>query len=482
MFKVSNIFKLLYYFTFILSFWNMFVVFFVPNTNANIYVCCILWVILFFYGIIFKFNRLKKLVLSLISLRVVHYLLAFCIFLYLTSFVHMLQGSYIMPFSYYFMKFKQFIIATTIMFSLPFFSIFFNIKAKNVIKIFFISIYTVLLIAIIQLFFWCLNIAPINAIFDFITNARPLIYQSPEHCRELLRTYSVFSEPSELGQFIFIIMPFLYTFSRSKKYNIFNNKKLDFSLKKISMPLLFIVLITTQSPIYLLFCTTEYLILFSRNRKKIFWYSLFALLIILSLVVLTFNTSILEFINSTYLKRIIDVFKSLTSIEGIVQTEQSLATRIISYYLQIRIFLENFFFGTGYYNLECYLNKLIFKVNTPLTQENVFFIYAHPAMVGVNRSVVYSLLADCGIIGFILYVSFIIKTYINTSKLKLIFNDNLYSPFLESLRQAIIAISVLSFYNLHIVSTFVWIILGLSPLLQYTLKIYGRSINNDEKN
>lgn len=462
------IFKYLYYFSFIFIFFPFFVIYIFPGTNGNIMIALLFLLILYLLIILFKFKRVIRYIKYLSRNTIIRSYLYFLGFVMFTTIINILCGNYKETPVFYIIRVYKILFAVILVYFLPLlikcFNI--NINLKNLIRLFYCIIWVFFLVAIIQYLSFIFDISIIYKFIDLFSNARVGLYgDTIESNRIGYRAYSFFSEPSGLGQFIFIIMPFVINLSKTK-YKLFENKYFNFLIKKTILPMMLLVIILTKSPIYLCLCLIEFFVLILllnyRLIKKYFLQILCIISLILFIVILTY-LSYKTAIEQTYFIRIIRTVYSLGDYNKLVVLEPSLATRIFNYSMQLVIFTKKMFIGCGLSNSEVYVNSFYLKeALLPLTPENYIKQYLmKPNSTGLNKSIVYTSLAEFGIIGFCLYSFLIYKMYYQITNIQDKLRD-IFSTFASSISQSIIAICVISFYNLSLDNSIVWLIYGLA--------------------
>ncbi|MCR4881801.1 MAG: hypothetical protein K6A44_07615 [bacterium] len=290
-----------------------------------------------------------------------------------------------------------------------------------------------------------------------------------------MRVFSIFGEPSSVGRFVFITLPFVVNIDRIKE-KIFSNIYIDKLIKYTILPITILAIIFTKSPIYLILCFTELFILeLIKYRKAIKKHILVAapLLLITGIVLSAIMAIMSATMSDSFLTRITSVTSNFGSMDGLVTEEASLATRIIAYYWQFLAFTQNIFFGCGLNNVETYLNVINVHTltNMPMTPENVKNVYIIQEIIGVNRSLFWSSLAEFGIVGTSLYFIFFFKNMSVVKKLKKVINTEMNYYTLESISKSLIMIFIIGFYNMNMANEpTMWLIYGLILAYVYLAK------------
>ena len=446
---INNIMlKIVYFFVFIFLYLPSFVIYIVPGKYSQMPISGILSTIFLLFILIanknFAFNHLK----NLYNIKAFRIYVIFLAYIFTGMFFHILTGKYsAVAITNYAAKTGNFILLAIPTFLLPTLATAIGIKFKTIIKIFYIAMYLIFLLGIVQYIAMTFNIQFINYIFDFITNSRSVSLFS-DSVYQANRVFCVFSEPSVLCQFIFLTMPFAFNITFSK-YKLFKSSWFSIFYKKTVLFLLAINLILSKSPIYLIFCVIEFLFLLVIKyiryiRKYIILIIFFFILMLFVIISVCFSN--LDRIEETYLYRIYKVMLCFGDYEMLVQLEPSLASRLTSYYIQIKVFLSNILLGVGFRNIGIAIIPYMLNTKIPLTTEYLQFLNSDAKMWGQNPSIVYTTLAELGIVGFSIYVYFIVLLYNVLNKIK--YNlTGIQLVFTKSFSQLIIAMSLISFYN-----------------------------------
>lgn len=455
----------------------MFVFYIVPGTNGNISIGFLCVSLMYLLIITFKFDKFKYFLAKIFKLPIVRYYFYFIAFIIFTTIINIFSGNYNAPASFYITRIYKVFYALCLIYFLPVFSILLNIKKENLVKFFYSSIYILFLLCIVQFLAFNFNIDFLSQIFHFFTNGRAGMYAVIDDYQNLGRVYAFFSEPSALGQFIFIIMPFITILSKSK-YKIYNNVIINRIVKTTAIPLMLLILILTKSPIYLLLCLFEFLTLWIIMHKiiiKRYWQQILSILLIIILCTYILYAIFHHSIEQSYLARILNTISSLGNFNTFILVEPSLATRIVSYSIQIAAFTKQWLIGCGLYNAEIFVNPIYIQISPlPLTPENYMSHFAYKSYwTGLNRSVVYTSLLEFGVIGFSIYSVFIYKTIKYISNIKRYYNG-LNSDFIYATKYSIIFITIISFYNLFIEAAYIWFIFGLICLYTYNFHLQER--------
>ena len=147
------------------------------------------------------------------------------------------------------------------------------------------------------------------------------------------------------------------------------------------------------------------------------------------------------------LHRIISVLEILKhfSLDSLIIVEASLATRILNYLHQFLIFLKYPIFGIGFGNNGTLVIKFFMHSHLPLTIEiSQRIMYAQNSMQ-MSPTVMFTLLHQTGIIGFILYCIFMIKSILLVIK-SIKYFSGINQIFIQSLAQSLLILFVFSIF------------------------------------
>ena len=324
------------------------------------------------------------------------------------------------------------------------------ISLKQVIKTILIIYNVIVLIGFIEFIGALLNINIILDIMHLISNIRP------EDANVIIevnsgipRIRSVFMEPGVYAKFIAINLPLIFFFAKTK-LKIFNNPFLNIYCKR-SLPILFLIsAFLTQSPIYLIFISIILLVYFGKNILKyiIKHFSVFVSFLIILIICIIYLNSCID-LSKTYVLRIINVLETIPkmSLDSIVVAEPSLGTRIVNNYNQFCIFLKHPLWGVGFMNTGSVLIKQLMNSPVILTAEMQMILASAIDKISITTNAMYSLLYQTGLIGFIIYCVFIIKS-INKIEYARKYCNIQISKFIQALKQSIIILFSLSIiYN-----------------------------------
>lgn len=316
------------------------------------------------------------------------------------------------------------------------------------------------------------NICDIDLIKKFLilfNNKRIIFFNLDTHSIEnVSRVKSIFDEPGNLGAFIYSQLPIMYAVSLSK-YKLFDNIFLNKFVKIILLPLTFINLVLTKSPISLIFVFLVTIIYFYKNIikyvKKYFSQIITILLISSIILIIIYNNINLE---KTYLQRIIVTVPNLFHLNTLIIVEPSLATRIINYIIMLQEGAKNILFGIGYGTITKHFSILLQNTNLPLTLE----LETKLSMGGGNpaAAIFYRVFCETGLIGLILLLTFYFRTILKFYKIKLpqenIEKDFCYGLFISLLAQS----TFILFYDSNLHNTYNVILYAIAVYLTSDVK------------
>jgi len=164
-----------------------------------------------------------------------------------------------------------------------------------------------------------------------------------------------------------------------------------------------------------------------------------------------------------YLQRIGTTFETFKDKSEFSQKEASLATRVISDKLNLLIFMRHPLIGVGLNMSSSYSGRVLGNLDMPLTKEYMMKI-ARNKYPGLNSSLLFTSLAEFGLIGTALFYIFLCYSVYTLHKIR----NNLYgidTPLCIGIEYSILARLCVSFYDFHIYDMFFWLLLGFVPLL-----------------
>lgn len=320
------------------------------------------------------------------------------------------------------------------------------LNIKKIYKIIVLAIWLILLWGIISYLGMILHITPIEAIESFICNKHSLLLGHIEHLK--LRNKSVFTEAGFYGYFLNTNLWFVYNIA-GVKYRIFKNKYFNKIIKYTIVPLFIINILTTLSPITIiifLIITTIYLL-----QQK----SLFKRSFVIFIIAFTFLICSLPSIQETKpISRIQNTVSSFKDFKKFAVAEASLYTRISSYINTFYVFVKYPITGVGSGILKYHMVEQFKNSPVPLSAENVkkTKLTRQGGAVGFNLAILYTILAETGIVGFILLYTYFIKTICSLNKVKKFFYGK-DLEFINSIIPTMWSMIVLSIYESFLINS-----------------------------
>ena len=344
------------------------------------------------------------------------------------------------------------------------------LKKDFTIKLFYLTIFFIFLIGIIEFFVFLYDIPLLKECIDFLSRRRSLLAASLSGSYDIVRPYigmfprikSIFDEPAAFGEFIFFISPFVYNYSLSS-HKIFNLKN-EQILKKIFLGLMMFNIFFTGSPVYIILFVISTLMCIYKQIFQFIRRNFFKILLgcILFICLITFFIQDVLNINisETFIIRIIKTFKSFGSYEYFSLIEPSLATRITCYINAFVLFLKHPLFGIGYSSLAKALYTQLANSPVVLTGE-----LSDRLLSGVNpgfpMAYMFRLFAETGLIGVVLFLSFLGINFYYVNKLIKKFSG-IYRIFLTSIKISLINLFIMSWYS-NITYSHIWLVLAFIP-------------------
>lgn len=355
------------------------------------------------------------------------------------------------------------------------------INTKTFIKFLYLFFWFIFLLGILDFIIFYFDIPLLKEIITIFSNKRLLTLETTEATRFLVgnfpRARSIFDEPSFLGYFIFVVSPLVYEWTLNE-FKIFKNNYLNLLIKRTIIPFMWISLVLTQSPIFLIFniiFSSFYFLVIKKGYKKLvkLFIPISISLIFISIIII-FSTSKIDF-STTYINRIILVIQNIKSFEDFIMVEPSLGTRIIIIINAIQMGLHNIFTGVGYGNMSYLIADQLSQSTMPMTDELQRFVFLDKTTPA--STIFIKVFSETGILGTFIFYYFLIKEIIILNKLKYIFNGK--EKFIISSFKLFLIVYLLStLYSSLLNDTYIWLIIGF--ILAYT-NFYIQRIKNGTK-
>lgn len=348
------------------------------------------------------------------------------------------------------------------------------IPLEKLIKLIYIIYYAILLLGIVDFIAYYFDIVPIQKILSSFFNTQTVALNDSfikPVVNGLPRVQSIYFEAGFFAQYTFLMLPILYNLSLSP-YNIFNNKYFNFFIKKTTIPLIWINLILTQSPIWLIFSGISTVIFFVRklfinfkgNPKKYLKFLFISIMIVLIALIPISKIDI----QKTYLKRISIVKECITDINLLIYAEPSLGTRLSNIIALIDIGLESPIWGVGYSNLEPRLTHNILNKKTPVLITEEMHNMILKKVPSFQNPPLTNIFVKYGLIALLLYYAFIFKTIYALNKCRK-YNTGSIQAFNNGLIGTLISSVIMSCYDITVNNILCAVLIGISiGFIQYT--------------
>lgn len=405
-----------------------------------------------------RFFRFIK-IMTHSSLFMIFNLLFFIILL--TSVINIIMGNYNIEPIYYLHHFRMLFFGMFFIYFIPALAVYYKVGIKKILKYYVIASFSVLILGLIGYYGAEFHIGFLKSFIGLFTNKFYQTYTEIGFLQDKNRAYSVFSEPSSFAHYIFISLPIFYSISISK-INLFKKQILNKITQRYLVPLAWLNLLLTKSPIFLIFCLFELLIYFHKTIfkmiKKHFFILVLSSIITFGLTLIVFSIIDLE---KSYIYRIYTTITSIGSFDQLVYKEPSLATRIVGFYNSLVVFTQHTIFGVGFRNAGAYLYDAYEKSILTLTPENIQNMVTSPYNIPFSRGLIYTLLAENGIFAGIFLITFYIKNIICCLKaINKYYYYNQYNIYF-GLYISLLAIIFNSFYNQFLDTPIIWFVMGL---------------------
>lgn len=338
---------------------------------------------------------------------------------------------------------------------------------KNIYKLIILSIFLILLLGIFDFITAYLHLEPAMNFINLMSNQRFLAlaeYGDRVYIGNIPRLQSIFMEPAVFAIFLVSFLPFSYALFNSK-YKVVKNKYINILIKKSLLPCLWFNLIFTQSPIFLIFGLIITIFYFKDNLFSILKKQLYLTVSILTFVVCFACIIVNKFdLSETFLNRIFLVLEVLKDFNKFIIVEPSLATRVVNYVNSLCVWLKHPIFGVGIGNLSIYQAAQMQHSPVPLTQEIINHLYLKTFVF--NTGVFYKLMAETGIVGTFTYFYFWAKLYNFSKKLFIKAKFNNLFVLYKGLWGIVWVYIILCFYNMYLYYAYYYVFAGIIVGLQ----------------
>lgn len=335
-----------------------------------------------------------------------------------------------------------------------------NKKIYKFLACFYLVIFILGIINFIGMLF---DVTLIKSFFDFLINRWSIvsgIAHDSDFFNGIPRMESIFIEPSPFAYFILISSPIIYYLS-SIKEKFFQSYYIDFFIKKSIFVLMFVCIIATQSPIFLVFFSiviTCYLIshiFILKKGLRISLHKIFCLkciFIMLAIILFCGLTCLLipNLINrinksTTYLSRIVKTIENINNFQGLILEEGSLASRITNNIVYYKTFSQYPFFGVGYGNINSVWAKNMLSLHIPISK-SAYEAAIGGKQVGGGGVFLSKFLAETGLMTTLFMYLFLFNLLRKLSYTRLVFNNSEMKLF-SALRYSLIIFILTSWYD-----------------------------------
>lgn len=232
-------------------------------------------------------------------------------------------------------------------------------RVLTIIKVIYSIIYIILILGCLDFIAYNFDVSFLKSFLRLFNTTSILVMGASEFIKSsvngIYRVQSVYFEPGFYAEHLFILLPFVYTFSTIKK-RIFKYKLVDTFVRVTYIPLFWINVILTQSPIWLCFSLLltiyMYRALIIKFLIQKFYYIMTFFISVTLLFILIFSKINLE---ETYLYRIFKVVSNITDINMLIASEQSLGTRLSCIINLVDIGKQTPIFGIGHSNIKPFM-------------------------------------------------------------------------------------------------------------------------------
>ena len=277
------------------------------------------------------------------------------------------------------------------------------------------------------------------------------------------RVYSVFAEPGWFAGWICLNLPIFYYLSK-KENKIFEQSFLNKLIKILLIPMAWLCLVLTQSPIWLIFSLIVTFVMYFKNLVFYIKKQFIAIItgIIITGVILIITSNYID-LKEKYLVRIFNVFL-IKDIIDFIHIEASLSNRLLCYYHSILVFIKYPLLGIGLGNAKYYIASFFETSNLPLTPEIYAYldIYYLTGKMNYNGAFFYDLLAETGIFSFLLFYFFIYKLRVVLNKNLKFINSKTIQNFAKGIRFSLLIFIPLSLYDICFPFVHIWFLFGLA--------------------
>ena len=355
-----------------------------------------------------------------------------------------------------------------------------NISVEKFIKYFVIIFWINLFVGLIAYIGALYDIDFINNLFEFFANARGInktnaifdqVYEMSGYVAfGLPRLDNLYAEPAYYARFLLIFLPLVYTY-HNVKFKIINNNILDFILKKTIIPLTWLNIILTFSPIYFIFSILLTIVFYRKSIIKLL--KKYFIVVILTIIILLTGCIQID-LSETFLSRIINVMTSLDSFDSFILVEPSLGTRISSFINVLCVFFKNIFCGIGFGELPYNLQEQFINSPVLLTYEIIQKTSILSANFGIafyNSCFIYDTAAENGIFILSIFVYLSIKMYKALNVIVSYYSNNKNSTeYINAFSVKCVFITLICslFYSIYFIQPEIWLVFAVTIIYIHT--------------
>ena len=441
--------------------------------SQQLYICSIAILFILFLILIFKTKDFFITVKNVVNYTSFKYLLLCIFWLVMTSLFCGSVGT-VLKINFRILLIWGLVILSTIF--ITFFSIPKYISYKKCLKLFIIMYQFIMYYGIINFIARLFYIYPLMILHNFVcTRAVLQSGKSFLDINQWERATSLFFEPSFFATFIFLFLPLAYVLA-NRNILLFKNRIKDKLFKASLIVITWLNLIFTMSPMYIVLCCLYTIIFFSksilkhlRKKQNIL---IVCFIVILSIPPLLIITPSINFSNNKVFHRVLTTTKSFGDFNSLVETEVSLATRILTSANTWIAAKKHPIKGVGFGNDHDIMYQQYTTTNLPMTWEIIEKAILEDS-AGSASNIFFSMLLQAGWIGIILLYLFFINSIVNSFKIKSYKNSN--NAFLEIIQLISINYIIISFYWGYITYPIMWFIFAILNTFIYQLNLKIRS-------
>lgn len=347
------------------------------------------------------------------------------------------------------------------------------ISKELLLKIFIGTFYFVLVMGLVDISAHVFHIAPLQEILKYIPTRWIILHKNfvKVTVGTIPRMQSIFDEPGQFGWMIFLCSPLILTVYLNK-IKVFKKNFIDSVVRKTILPMMYIDLLWTFSPIMLVYTGAASTIIILIKLYELYKYKpktfikVFSTISMIAFIVIVALINVDESLKSAF-SRINTVLSNMRNINNLILAEQSLGTRIGTMINNMVIFTKHPIIGVGLGQMTPHMQVQLAHSPVVLTPELLSQYLNNNASYS---GVIYRVFCENGLIGFILFSLFFLKIINNIRKCKKYVHEKNNLIILNGFLGSTIAVFALFFYDIPFNNTFPWAILGMT--IAITKRIY----------